>query len=310
MRRRPRRDPLEARAREPDRSPGATPPRSWSRSRTLSPRWSRCATPTIVASEPNGGSTSDDSHGAARRGALGQVEPGRRARGRRRRLGLLHRHRHPRATRRWPHGSPATNASAPTTWQIIEEPLALSSALDRATADALVIVDCLTLWLSNQLVAGACERDVEELSSDAARRAARREAPVIAVSNEVGMGIVPADPFVRGFRDLQGRVNTTWVAHASEAYLVVAGALLPLTPAAPALAERSCGSGRAGRGGGMRRGERDAIAVLTRLCARSPARRSVSAGIRSAASACSRSPWSVSPGARAGGPASCTSRCC
>lgn len=130
----------------------------------------------------------------------------------------------------------------PDTWQIIEEPLALSSALDRATADALVIVDCLTLWLSNQLVAGACERDVEELSTDAARRAARREAPVIAVSNEVGMGIVPADPFVRGFRDLQGRVNTTWVAHAREAYLVVAGALLPLTPAVPALAERSSGA--------------------------------------------------------------------
>ena len=111
----------------------------------------------------------------------------------------------------------------------MEEQLDLASALGRARADALVIVDCLTLWLSNQLAGGASECDVEEHATRAARRAAEREAPVIAVSNEVGMGIVPADARVRAFRDLQGRVNSTWVARANEAHLVIAGALLPLT---------------------------------------------------------------------------------
>jgi adenosyl cobinamide kinase/adenosyl cobinamide phosphate guanylyltransferase len=117
----------------------------------------------------------------------------------------------------------------PGAWETVEEPLELASALDRARASALVVVDCLTLWLSNQLAAGASERDVEEHARRAALGASARPAPVIAVSNEVGMGIVPADARVRAFRDLQGRVNATWVAHASEANLVVAGALLPLT---------------------------------------------------------------------------------
>lgn len=122
----------------------------------------------------------------------------------------------------------------PDGWETLEEPLALASALDRARSDALVIVDCLTLWLSNLVAGGASERDVEEHATHAARRASQREAPVIAVSNEVGMGIVPSDARARAFRDLQGRVNSAWVAHASEAHLVIAGALLPLALSADA----------------------------------------------------------------------------
>jgi adenosylcobyric acid synthase len=51
---------------------------------------------------------------------------------------------------------------------------------------------------------------------------------VIAVSNEVGLGVVPVNPLARRFRDVQGRVNATWVEHATEASLIVAGAALPL----------------------------------------------------------------------------------
>jgi adenosylcobinamide kinase / adenosylcobinamide-phosphate guanylyltransferase len=116
----------------------------------------------------------------------------------------------------------------PTSWQTLEEPLELEAALRRADREALVIVDCLTLWVSNQLEAGAGEPEIEAHATRAARCAAAREAPVIAVSNELGLGIVPADPLTRRFRDVHGRVNATWVAHATEASLVVAGATLRL----------------------------------------------------------------------------------
>ena len=119
-------------------------------------------------------------------------------------------------------------AERPAMWQTVEEPLELEAALARAEEDALVIVDCLTLWVSNQLAARASDRDIADHAARAAERAAGRVAPVIAVSNEVGMGIVPADPLARRFRDIHGRVNATWVAEAAQASLVVAGALLEL----------------------------------------------------------------------------------
>jgi adenosyl cobinamide kinase/adenosyl cobinamide phosphate guanylyltransferase len=119
-------------------------------------------------------------------------------------------------------------AERPAAWQTVEEPLELEAALARADEGALVIVDCLTLWVSNQLAAGASDSEIAEHAERAAERAAGRSAPTIAVSNEVGQGIVPADPLVRRFRDVHGRVNATWVAQAAQASLVVAGALLEL----------------------------------------------------------------------------------
>ena len=124
-------------------------------------------------------------------------------------------------------------AERPATWQTVEEPLELEAALARAEKDALVIVDCLTLWVSNQLAAGTGDLEIAEHAARAAGLAAGRAAPVIAVTNEVGMGIVPADSLVRRFRDIHGRVNAIWVAQAAQASLVVAGALLAL--AAPDL---------------------------------------------------------------------------
>jgi adenosylcobinamide kinase / adenosylcobinamide-phosphate guanylyltransferase len=119
-------------------------------------------------------------------------------------------------------------AERPQQWETIEEPLDLDATLARACDEALVIVDCLTLWVSNQLAVGAAENEIDEHAARAARRAATRAAPVVAVGNEVGMGIVPADPLTRRFRDVHGRVNATWVAHAAQASLVIAGALLRL----------------------------------------------------------------------------------
>lgn len=127
-------------------------------------------------------------------------------------------------------------AERPQQWETVEEPLELDSALARAQEDALVIVDCLTLWVNNQLDSDNDEEAIAEHAARAACRSAARSAPVIAVSNEVGMGIVPADPLTRRFRDLHGRVNAIWVAHAERASLVVAGALLALERPKPATA--------------------------------------------------------------------------
>jgi adenosylcobinamide kinase/adenosylcobinamide-phosphate guanylyltransferase len=104
-----------------------------------------------------------------------------------------------------------------------------------------VLVDCLTLWLSRTLdEIGAwdgrsawhdrLERAVADL--EAAWRATRRT--VVAVSNEVGSGVVPASDAGRLFRDLQGRLNAGLAAAADDAWLVVAGRAVPLPASSPA----------------------------------------------------------------------------
>ena len=108
-------------------------------------------------------------------------------------------------------------AERPPHWQTIEEPLELARALREATVEATVIVDCLSLWVANG-------------GGDAAAvdAAAARPALTIAVTNEVGLGIVPANALARAYCDDLGRVNAAWVAAADEAYFVVAGKTLPL----------------------------------------------------------------------------------
>lgn len=108
-------------------------------------------------------------------------------------------------------------AERPAEWQTVEEPLELTRALREAPAAATVVVDCLSLWVAN---GGGDAR--------AAETAAARTALTIAVTNEVGLGIVPANALARAYRDELGRVNAAWVAAADEAYFVVAGKTLRL----------------------------------------------------------------------------------
>ena len=115
----------------------------------------------------------------------------------------------------------------PTTWQTIEEPLQLRETLERIDEKSCVIVDCLTLWAANALERlGAA--DAETHAGAAAATAAARSGLTIAVSNEVGLGLVPDNPLGRSYRDLLGRVNTLWAGAAERAYLLVAGRALPL----------------------------------------------------------------------------------
>ena len=108
-------------------------------------------------------------------------------------------------------------AERPAEWQTVEEPLALERALRDAPTDATVLVDCQSLWVAN----GGGD-------DGAAATAAARNALTIAVTNEVGLGIVPANALARDYRDTLGRVNAAWVAAADEAYFVVAGKTLRL----------------------------------------------------------------------------------
>ena len=108
-------------------------------------------------------------------------------------------------------------------WTTIEAPRALAAALTEEAA-APVLVDCLTLWLSNLMMAeAAIEDEIEHLVA----ALAKARAPVVVVANEVGSGIVPDNALGRRFRDLQGGLNQRIAAQADRVVLMVAG--LPLT---------------------------------------------------------------------------------
>jgi adenosylcobinamide kinase / adenosylcobinamide-phosphate guanylyltransferase len=114
----------------------------------------------------------------------------------------------------------------PAAWTTVEEPLALRDAVAAVDPGSAAIVDCLTLWVSNTL-----DREEEVVVAEAARTAelaAAHPAPVIVVSNEVGLGIVPANADARAYRDRLGAVNRVFAERAETAALVVAGRLLRL----------------------------------------------------------------------------------
>lgn len=119
-------------------------------------------------------------------------------------------------------------ADRPTSWETVEEPIDLESALRKMSTDAAAIVDCLTLWVSNLIERGLDDATIEQRAADAARAATTRQSPTIVVSNEVGWGIVPMDPSVRRYRDRLGVVNQLWAEASDRVLLVVAGRVLDL----------------------------------------------------------------------------------
>jgi adenosylcobinamide kinase/adenosylcobinamide-phosphate guanylyltransferase len=109
-------------------------------------------------------------------------------------------------------------------WTTVEEPLDLAGALGRYTAPGRpVLVDCLTLWLSNVMTAGL---DVRAETEALAQSLYRLAGPVVLVSNEVGLGIVPETELGRTFRDHAGWLNQTIARIADRVVFVAAG--LPL----------------------------------------------------------------------------------
>ena len=108
-------------------------------------------------------------------------------------------------------------------WTTLEASLDLDGAMRAMPSGRPVLVDCLTVWLSNQMLAG---RDAEEASAALTDVLSSRRGPWVVVSNEVGLGIVPDNALAREFRDLAGRLNQRVAAIADHVWFVMAG--LPL----------------------------------------------------------------------------------
>jgi adenosylcobinamide kinase/adenosylcobinamide-phosphate guanylyltransferase len=116
-------------------------------------------------------------------------------------------------------------------WTTVEEPLALVDALTReVTRGRAVLVDCLTLWLSNVMLA---ERDPDIEARRLTRFLEVAKYPVVLVSNEVGMGLVPETPLGRQFRDAQGRLNQAIAACVPNVVFIAAGLPLWLKNSSP-----------------------------------------------------------------------------
>ncbi|WP_207484128.1 bifunctional adenosylcobinamide kinase/adenosylcobinamide-phosphate guanylyltransferase [Arenibaculum pallidiluteum] len=110
-------------------------------------------------------------------------------------------------------------------WTTVEEPLDLAGALARLAAPGrAVLVDCLTLWITNLMVEG---RAVPAACDELVAAVPALRGPVVFVSNEVGLGIVPENAMAREFRDHAGRLHQELAARCGHVWLVAAG--LPLT---------------------------------------------------------------------------------
>lgn len=108
-------------------------------------------------------------------------------------------------------------------WRTLEAPHSLPEAIEEAQDRAPILIDCLTLWLSNLLLA---ETDVERECGRLEAGLARRSTSIVLVANEVGLGIVPDNSLARHFRDAAGRLNQRLAARADRVIFVAAG--LPL----------------------------------------------------------------------------------
>ena len=117
-------------------------------------------------------------------------------------------------------------------WTTVEAPLDLSGALQAAPGNHVILVDCLTLWLTNVMLA---DRDLDGDVTMLLDALAACPNDVIVVSNEVGLGIVPDTALGRRFRDAQGALNQRIAAAAETVVTVIAGLPLALKGKLPAL---------------------------------------------------------------------------
>lgn len=113
-------------------------------------------------------------------------------------------------------------------WETVEEPLEVGAAVSRASSAGAVVIDCLTLWLTNLVGSGMDDSGVREKAAALAEICSSSASVVIAVSNEVGLGLVPDNPLARRFRDLSGRMNQEMASRAAEAWFVSSGIPLRL----------------------------------------------------------------------------------
>lgn len=116
-------------------------------------------------------------------------------------------------------------ARRPAAWRTLEAPTDLAQTV---AGEGVLLMDCLTLWLTNLMLG---EHDMDGAIAALDDALAARTRPVIAVANEVGEGIVPATPLGRAFRDRQGTLNQTMARTATTVVKLVAGCPLVVKPA-------------------------------------------------------------------------------
>lgn len=123
-------------------------------------------------------------------------------------------------------------AERPTAWTTAEVPVELAAAVAAAPGEALVIVDCLTVWLANLLVhvIDPLRRatSVDDMVAALRERGRAGTGPTVVISNEVGMGVHPETPLGREYRDELGRINQLVASVADRSLLLVAGRALRL----------------------------------------------------------------------------------
>ena len=126
-------------------------------------------------------------------------------------------------------------AERDASFETIEEPLHLPELLARVTSADVVIVDCLTLWLSNLLLRGFEAERIRARACELVAALAGRAFAAVIVTNEVGMGVVPDSALGRAFRDLSGMVHQDLARVADEIYFGALGTTLRLKPAPVAM---------------------------------------------------------------------------
>ena len=115
----------------------------------------------------------------------------------------------------------------PALWKTVEAPVDLLGAVRASDAGDFLVLDCLTLWVSNRLGGGSSPDQIEAAAGEVI--AALQERSGVVVTNEVGLGIVPANELARSFRDVLGAVNSLFAAAADRSVLMVAGRALDLS---------------------------------------------------------------------------------
>lgn len=126
-------------------------------------------------------------------------------------------------------------AERPAAWRTLEAPTGLAQALRELSEPGILVIDCMTLWLSNALLADFREEEStaplptwEQERDEFLQWLRTVRDDVLLISNEVGAGIVPLSPLARRFQDEQGRLNQMLAAACHEVTLVVAGIALPI----------------------------------------------------------------------------------
>jgi adenosylcobinamide kinase/adenosylcobinamide-phosphate guanylyltransferase len=118
----------------------------------------------------------------------------------------------------------------PADWETIEAGVDLAAAIRGSAADATILLDGFTLWASLALAddPGRVDAVLDGAFADVQAAIAEHDGPVVVVSDEIGLGLVPLDPLGRAFRDLLGIAHQRLVAGSDEAWFMVAGRAIPL----------------------------------------------------------------------------------